>query len=269
MLERAVTSLRLRLADATDLVLGRRDPLVPPRRRQFVGNSDFRATGEEFRVHLHRFAELTPHDRVLDIGCGIGRIARVLVTELAPPSGSYDGFDVARDGISWCQSHYTSTPVPFRFVHVDLRHPVYNPKGTEDAATFSFPYPDASFDLAIATSLFTHLLDASAERYIAESARVLAPGGRLFATWFVLDESWPTPEQSTISFRPTSGAALVVDPSEPERAVGYPLTWIRRCLERHGLTLREPYQRGAWTGQPGASSQDILVADRAATGTHG
>jgi SAM-dependent methyltransferase len=254
----------LRLADAVDLALRRREPLVPPRRLQFVGNSDFRATGEEFRVHLQRFAELAPADRVLDIGCGIGRIARVLTTELAPPDGSYDGFDVAPEGIAWCQKHYARTPVPFRFVHVDLRHPVYNPAGAEDADGFRFPYTDGSFDLAIATSLFTHLLDLAADHYLAESARVLAPGGRLFATWFALDESLPpVPERAMTSFQPTSGAAHVVDPAEPERAVAYPLPWIRRALGRHGLILREPYQRGGWTGRDGVSSQDILVADRA------
>lgn len=263
MFHRAAAAIRLRLADAVDVATGRRDALVPPRRLQSVGNSDFRSTGEEFRVHLQRFAELAPQDRVLDIGSGIGRIARVLTHELAPPDGSYDGFDVAQQGISWCQKRYTRTPVPFRFVHVDLRHAVYNPNGAEDATDFRFPYEDGSFDLAIATSLFTHLLDAAADHYLAEAARVLAPGGRLFATWFVVDESLPpVPGQAMTSFHPTSGAALAVDPSEPERALAYPLAWIRQRLNRHGLMLREPYHRGTWTGRDGVSAQDILVADR-------
>jgi len=263
VLQRATTSVRLRLADALDLALGRGDPLIPPRRLWFVGNSDFRETGEEFRVHLHRFAELAPGDRVLDIGCGIGRIARVLVTELGPPSGSYDGFDVAHRAISWCRKHYRGTPVPFRFARANLGHPVYNPDGAGDPASFRFPYEDGAFDLAIAVSLFTHLLDAPAERYLAEAARVLAPGGRLFGTWFALDDKRPpAPGDAMISFSPTAGAALVVDPAKPERAVAYPLSWIRGCLKRHGLALREPILQGSWTGRAGVSSQDILIADR-------
>jgi SAM-dependent methyltransferase len=132
-----------------------------------------------------------------------------------------------------------------------------------NAERFRFPYEDGSFDLAIATSLFTHLLAPAAEHYVAESARVLAPGGRVFATWFAIDQrSPPLAERAMTRFQPTSGAALVVDPAEPERAVAYPLPWIRECLSRHGLVLREPYQRGQWTGREGVSSQDILVADR-------
>src|SRR5205807_2698928 len=108
---------------------------------------------------------------------GIGRMARVLVRELRPPAGSYDGFDVVREAISWCQSRYQHAPVPFRFKHVDLRHPEYNAGGRGSAAQFSFPYADASFDLAIATSVFTHLLEDVADGYLAETARVLSPTG--------------------------------------------------------------------------------------------
>lgn len=259
---RAVVALRLRLADALDAALGRRDPLVPPRRWQFVGNSDFRQTGEEFRGYFRRFAGLSSQDRVLDIGCGIGRMARVLVDELAPPRGSYDGFDVVEEAIAWCREHYRGTPVPFRFTHVDLSHSGYNPRGAGSSETFRFPYGDDSFDLAIAVSLFTHLLDGAAEHYISEAARVLAPGGRLFMTWFVLDEERPpVPGRAMASFQSTDGAALVVDPAQPEHAAGYPVSWIRGCLERHGLELREPYQQGTWTGRAGLTSQDILVAD--------
>jgi SAM-dependent methyltransferase len=254
--------LRLRAADALDAALARRDPMIPPRRLQFVGNSDFRATGEEFRSHLHRFAQLGPQDRVLDIGCGIGRIARVLASELGPPGGRYDGFDVSATGIAWCRDHYRHTAVAFRFAHVDLHHPEYNPSGAGDAERFRFPYDDDSFDLAIATSVFTHLLDGPAEHYLSEAARVLAPGGRLFATWFVVDhERPPEPGSAMIVFQPTAGAALVADPAHPQAAVAYPLQWIRGGVERAGLSLREPYQGGTWTGRAGASSQDILVAD--------
>lgn len=261
---RVAVSLKLRLADAAELVLGRREPLIPPRRlRQFVGNSDFRATGEEFLRHFRDLADLQPSDRVLDIGCGIGRMARVLTGELRPPGGSYDGFDVDRDGISWCQRHYQTTPVPFRFTHVDIHHAEYNPRGVVSPATISFPYPDGAFDLAIATSVFTHLLEDVADHYLAEAARVLAPGGRLFATWFLIDPGRPLERtRGIVAFPHPVGQAFTVDPSLPESGVAYPTTWVGERLSQHGLGLRDPIEYGSWAGRPGRSSQDIIVADR-------
>jgi SAM-dependent methyltransferase len=190
-------------------------------------------------------------------------VARVLVGQLLPPRGSYDGFDVDRDGISWCQNHYSTTPVPFRFTHADLYHAVYNTAGTASASDFRFPYPDASFDLAIATSVFTHLLEDVADQYLAETARVLAPGGRLFATWFLVDPNHPPdPATAITSFSHSVGDALTSDPVAPESAVAYRVPWLRERLNAHGLRLRDPIHHGSWTGRGGRSSQDIIVADR-------
>jgi SAM-dependent methyltransferase len=256
--------LRLRAADAVDAVAGRRDPFVPPRRLNFVGNSDFRMTGDEFLGHFKALADLAACDRVLDIGCGIGRMARVLREVLAAPEGSYDGFDVSRVGIEWCRERYLDTAAPFRFTQVDVYHPRYNPSGSGDPRSFRFPYGDQSFDLAIATSVFTHLLDGSVEHYLAETARVLAPGGRLFATWFLLDPGRPIlPSTTLFSFtHGTRGAARVDEPQAPEDAVAYPIEWVRERLEEAGLSLRQPVWSGGWTGRPGLSGQDIVIADR-------
>ena len=49
-----------------------------------------------------------------------------------------------------------------------------------------------SFDFVLATSVFTHLLEADATHYLAECARVLAPGrARCFATFFLLNDDEP------------------------------------------------------------------------------
>ncbi len=260
---RAVVSARLRLADTAETLLRRRDPLTPPRRLNFVGDSDFQATGEEFLGHFRELARLQPSDRVLDIGCGIGRMARVLARELRPPKGSYDGFDIVREGISWCQTHYEGrTSVPFRFTHVDLYNSVYNPDGDASASEFRFPYPDGSFDLAIATSVFTHLLEDAADHYLAESARVLVSGGRLLATWFLIDRGRPPDASAALSFSTNAGAALVADPTAPESAVAYEMSWLRERLNDHGLRLSAPVFAGSWSGQSGRSFQDIAVLQR-------
>jgi SAM-dependent methyltransferase len=259
---RAVTSLRLRAADAADAVTGRRDRLTPPRRLSgYVGGGDFRATGEEFLTHFQQLAGLRPDDRVLEIGCGIGRMARVLAAVLRPP-GSYDGFDVVAPGIAWCESRYRDTPAPFRFRHADLRNPAYNPDGAVAATDYRFPYEDGAFDLVIATSLFTHLLDAAADHYLGEAARVLVGGGRLLSTWYLIEDEHRVAPPGGFR-RITVGAPTAVrDPDVPEDAVAFDQAWLRARLDAHGLSLRT-LARGSWAGRDGRSLQDIVVADRA------
>jgi SAM-dependent methyltransferase len=264
ILTRALVSLRLRTADLLDTISGRRDPLTPPRRLAlYVGHGDFRTTGEEFARLFEELGGLRPTDRVLDIGCGIGRMARPLVPRLRAP-GSYDGFDVTAAGIEWCQAHYRETPVPFRFTHADLQNDVYNPGAGGDASSYTFPYENGSFDFAFATSLFTHLLPDAADRYLAESARILAPDARLFTTWLLFDEQVgdagagpPPPFTHSEAWLP----AAVAQPDSPEMAVAYPLEWVRERLEAHGLTLSAVHP-GSWRAAAGRTLQDVVVARR-------
>lgn len=261
MISRAAQSLRLRVADTADLLSGRRDQLTPPRRlADYVGDSDFRVTGEEFLGHFQQLAGLRSGDRVLDVGCGIGRMARVLVPILRPP-GSYDGFDIVWPGIEWCRQHYLATPAPFRFQHADLYNAAYNPGGRESAQAYQFPYDDSSFDLVIATSVFTHLLEESADHYLAEAARVLTPGGRLFATWLLLSDEQRLTPPAPFRRQGDAPVSAIADPATPESAVAYDEDWLRGCLSGHGLELRAMH-RGSWNGRPGTSHQDIIIAYR-------
>ncbi len=257
MIGRAARSLALRGADAADGALGRSDALTPPRRlSDYVGDSDFRATGAEFLGYFEELAGLESSDRVLEIGCGIGRMARVLVPVLRPPGG-YDGFDVVRTGIDWCRSRYVRTPAPFRFHHADLRNAAYNPAGSLAPDEYRFPFHDGAFDLVIATSVFTHLLAGTADHYLAEVARVLAPGGRLFTTWLLIPAGAPTPP----AFARRREVA-VRDPAVPEAAVAYDEPWLRERLPAHGLTI-DAITPGTWSGREGRTPQDVVIALRA------
>jgi SAM-dependent methyltransferase len=261
VIRRAVTSVRLRAVDALDSVSGRRDPLIPPRRMSgYVGPGDFRATGEEFLGHFRELAGLRPEDRVLEMGCGIGRMARVLTGVLRPP-GSYDGFDVVASGIAWCQAHYRDTPAPFRFVHADLRNPAYNPDGALRATEYHFPYDDDAFDLVIATSLFTHLLASDAAHYLAEAARVLAPGGRVLSTWYLIPESDRAAPPAGFARTDPAAPTALRNPDVPEEAVAVDEAWVRDHLGALGFS-RETLAGGTWRGGEGHSLQDILVAHR-------
>jgi len=246
--------------------IGARLPTVPPRGLRDVGAGDFVAVGDGIARLLEEHCGLAPESRVLDVGCGIGRVARALTAVVTPP-GSHLGFDVSRTDIRWCRSHLGRRFPAFSFVHADVRNPVYNPRGRVEPTNFSFPCADSSVDVVVATSLFTHLLDAAAARYMSEVARVLRPGGRCLATFFLLcDESRALSARGLGGHRFPSrvGDAWVADVARPEAAVAYEEDLLRSFCAQVGLEVVEPVLWGAWCGREGVSDyQDTVILGRA------
>ena len=69
--------------DLWDWVRGRREPLVPPRRKIFIGGPEYRRIGDWFFNYFRKECRITPQSQILDIGCGIGRMSRPLVDFLS------------------------------------------------------------------------------------------------------------------------------------------------------------------------------------------
>jgi SAM-dependent methyltransferase len=265
--ERVKDSLRLRALDAKDRLSGRSDRLVPPRRLDFVGHSDFAATGDEFLAYFVELGGLQPSHAVLDVGCGIGRMARPLAGYLNS-DGSYDGFDVNRDGVGWCRRRYARFK-NFRFQVADLYNRRYNPHGTQKALDYRFPYADGSFDFVILTSVLTHLLEDEAEHYLSETARVLKPQGRALATFFLLESESRqliAEGRSGLAFLMPDEHVSVLSDDMPEEAVAYDEGWVYDRAGEHGLRILEPVYPGSWCGRAnGRSFQDIVILERLAS----
>ena len=242
------------------------DGLMPPRRLSFVGRGDFERTGREYLSHFRELGGLQPGDRVLDMGCGIGRMAIPLVDYL-DDSGSYAGFDVGRAMIRWCQREIAARRPDFEFAWAPVYNQKYNPFGTISAAQYRFPYEDASFDFVFATSLFTHLVRAETEHYLRETARVLRPGGTCLLTFFLLDEhaeAEMAAGRASFDFRHPIEGGFTTDPGQPEEAIAFRAEDLRQMLTAAGLELREPIHFGLWSNHPDApAGQDIVVGRRA------
>jgi SAM-dependent methyltransferase len=159
----------------------------------------FQFVGRLFAEVMKNAAMLEPGTRLLDIGCGCGRVARHL---LDAPLEEYFGFDRHPGMIEWAQSNIGARDDRFRFEHVDVQsgyEEVDGQAGVVSAAAFVFPCDDGAFTSALATSVFTHMDFAGTDRYLSETARVLVPGGRVGATFF-LDESTGALEGSGWNF---------------------------------------------------------------------
>jgi SAM-dependent methyltransferase len=261
---RTLKHLYLSALDLSDISVRRRE-MVPPRTMYFVGDGDYKAVGLEFRKLFTEYGGLKPQHRVLDVGCGIGRMAVPLTGYLAD-GGDYHGFDIVKKGVTWCQANITPRYPNFSFLHSDVRNKFYNPDGVHEASSYRFPYDDGSFDFSVLTSVFTHMFPADMENYTREISRVLKPRGTCFVTMFLLnEESERLVEKglSTQNFVYKLEGCVTTDLTNPEGSLAFEESYVRSLFGRFGLSIREPIHYGSWCGRKEfLSYQDIVIATR-------
>lgn len=249
-----------------DLLLGPKDSLVPPKRMIAPFRHDeFRKIGDEFVKYFIEFCDLKPNERVLDVGCGVGRMA-IPLTRYLDKNGIYEGFDIISKQIRWCKQKISSKYPNFYFQFADIYNGDYNPNGKYIASEYKFPYENESSDFVFAISVFTHMLPQDMENYFSEIARVLKKGSRCFITYFLLNsESLRLIEAklSTQDFKYAFENYRTIDVDTPERAVAYDEKFIRNLYDKHNLTIKWPVHYGSWcTRKSFVSYQDFIIATK-------
>ena len=241
-----------------------REGVIPPTRLwSMVGAaSNFYADGRGLFDLLVTHGKLSPHSAVLDVGCGLGKTAIHFATFLQSP-GFYEGFDVEKPSIAWCIRAIGSRFPLIRFRHIDLYSGLYNRSGT-DASILAFPYESATFDMVFLASVFTHMFDAQVQNYLREISRVLKPGGRCIATYYLLnDQKRAGIASNTAAFtfaHPYKGSYVEhLDP--PEAAVAHEQSRVHELIIAAGLALVVPPQFGAWATS-NVQSQDFVLTQK-------
>lgn len=177
-------------ADTLDSITGKRHKYVPPRGLIYTGSSagseKFIKQGQQQLSVLKESANLKPEDRVLDIGSGIGRTA-IALSGYLNSKGSYEGFDVVKLGVDWCNSRLGKDFPNFKFKFVPLYNDLYN-DSEQKADDFVFPYEADSFDKVFSFSLFTHMQLIEIQNYFREISKVLKKDGLAFSTFFLFDK---------------------------------------------------------------------------------
>ncbi len=245
--------------DLWEAITGKNKKLIPPKGLIFVGSGDFQEQGERFLEYFQKHGGLKPHHRVLDIGCGIGRMA-VPLTNFLSPEGSYEGFDIVKDGIDWCLKNITPQSPHFRFTHIELKNHLYSSKGKE-AGNFRFPYEKEEFDFVFLTSVFTHMIPAEVENYLAEIFRVLKGNGRCLSTFFILDETSKISMSGDFNFPYDYGFYRLMDKRVQSANVAYGKEYLLKQFGKNKLVV-EKLLPGRWSGRnenEGADFQDIVV----------
>lgn len=229
--------------------------------------------GEEWSMLLRVYGRMAGNSRVLEIGCGQGRVGFALRYILA--GGSYVGFDIDRDKIRFLQQTFQPAHRNFEFFWADIRNTFYNPAGRTPATEYRFPAADRSMDLVFAASVFTHMVPENAACYLREAARVLEPGGRCVFSFFLLDNYLPGRQRRHGFDNPRfefnhqyagyGDQFATVEPTDPERMTAYRRSLVERLARDAGLRLACEPLPGYWSAATDSwiGAQDILVFDLA------
>jgi SAM-dependent methyltransferase len=124
-----------------------------------------RRTGRYAARQMSAALDLQPDDRVLELGCGLGRIGR----ELAPSCAHWTGVDISGEMIRFARQRLSG------FDNVSFHQ-------LERSSLAMFD--DNSFDKAYSLAVLCHMDKEDLFLYLEELRRVLKPGGMLYAdTW--------------------------------------------------------------------------------------
>jgi len=224
----------------------------------------FARSGEEMAAEIISLCGLAPDARVLDLGCGCGRLSRALAGYLGS-HGRYHGIDVAPELIDWCKWRLEPVLPSFHFSLADVHVPDFNPHGVIAATEYRFPFAADTFDLAIVSSLFTHMLPNEIAHYMAELSRVLKPRGRCFMSVLLFDEGAEVAvaNGATIfDFRHPIGPCLTFDRDRPREGVACRDAWFFQLIDSQGLHI-DVVKPGNWRRVRSYEiAQDYVVAHK-------
>lgn len=234
-----------------------------------VGGGNARDVGEEWAAFLANQGFLRGGTRILDIGCGCGRLATALAA--TRPDIEYVGIDIVPGLIDFCRKHITESVPSFDFYVVQQESSLYKSFIEDhDIPVFADDtFKDGHFDVVIATSLFTHTRRDTTQAYFNMANRLLRAGGTMLFSCFAMDEH----AQKAIRHRTThpfqsgkvetASDGLVEDRYNGElSAIGYPVTMLEEMLETAGFDGIAGFYRGFWRGSAGHSFQDVVQAPK-------
>lgn len=160
--------------------------LIPePQMRNMFGPFDdkeyYLNLGKKQADEVIEWLSIKPEDKILDVGCGCGRIAIHFLNYLSE-QGKYFGIDISKDFISYCNNNISTLKNNYQFQFIDAYNGAYGIEGKLKANEVTFPVESESMDAVIMWSVFTHMNLKDIDSYLKEVYRVLKKGGKFIAS---------------------------------------------------------------------------------------
>lgn len=210
--------------------------------------------------------------RVLDVGCGDGRVASAYA-RAAVAALRYTGFDIHAGRIAALNRLFSRAALAdgsdYRFHHADVFHSYYNPGGTIEPERIDYPFiwgePERRFDLIFYNSVFSHMALPVIRRHLGQACGVLDPDGVIWMTTYLIDSDQEPPYVfGASSFSTPYGGGLSATPDNPEGAVAHFEPMMAEVVAEAGLRIVRKIP-GFWKA-PRRSldqhEQDILLLRR-------
>ena len=207
---------------------------------------------------------LKRNHKVLEVGCGAGRIANGLLHYLNQ-EGEYLGIDVDPEIINWCNNFITTRNSNFKFKQVSVVNNYYYEKDNNKVNSYDFDFlGKQEFDCAIAVATFNHLRMEDAQQYLQEISKRLKPKGIAYLTFFIIDQCFIDFKKRTKLHRELkkNETGVWYGYARHSSFTGYEIQTLTELLDDANLRILT-YHPGSWAQKKRSRLfQDWLLVER-------
>ena len=223
----------------------------------WVGGADPELVGDACTNIFLRHVPVDVSSRVLDFGCGVGRVALSLLRQ-RPQIAGLTGLDIVPKLVGFCRENVGAHFPQTRFELMADSNVHYD--HFKDAATpLSRAQADAAFggahDAAYAFSVFTHIDTHDFSPLLKFVGSMLKPGGHFLFTCFILtpfsratiDLGWTLPSRFPEPVFEEGGAVFIGNKSDRLAFIAFDIQRIEQMVWEAGL-IPCAIEYGNWRG---------------------
>lgn len=240
----------------------------------WVGGSDPEMVGQASSAIVTRLLPLPGTAKILDFGCGIGRVLASLRKQ-GVVSQPIVGMDIMPPVVDFCNAHLKPNMPGLNFELINDKNDHYdqfieqNSGKSQDVLTLEYKN---YFNVGYAFSVFTHVTKQDFGSLLKFVSSMMVPGGRFLFTCFELNEFSRYMIRHGQSMFPLTnkeewegGQILVGDGRDPLAFIAFDRSLVEQMVWDAGMAITK-VEYGCWMGGSiGASLQDVMICTKLPT----